>query len=84
MNSRKKKEEPDMSRIAVCRLLASVLALALAVSVLTAPASAKETKAVARANITLSSPLTLAGTQLAAGSYQLIADQSKVTVKKDG
>lgn len=73
-----------MSRIALYRLLASVLALALAVSVLVTPASAKETKAIAKASITLPSPLTLAGTKLAAGNYQLIADESKVTIKKDG
>ncbi len=73
-----------MSRIGVYRLLASVLALALVVSVVVSPASAKETKAAARANITLFSPHTLAGTQLAAGNYQLIANESKITVKKDG
>lgn len=73
-----------MSRVAVYRLLASVLALALVVSTAVAPASAKETKVIAKASITLPSPHTLGGTQLKAGNYLVIADESKVTVKKDG
>ena len=73
-----------MSRVAVYRLLASVLALALGVSAGVAPAFAKETKAVVKTNITLFSTHMLAGTELRAGNYQVIADESKVTVKKDG
>lgn len=73
-----------MSRVTVYRLLASVVVLALAVSAGVAPASAKETKAVVKTNITLFSNHMLAGTELKAGNYQVIADESKVTVKKDG
>ena len=73
-----------MSRVVVYRLLASVLALALAISAWVAPASAKETKAIAKTNITLFSTRMLAGKELKAGNYEVIADEAKVTLKKDG
>lgn len=73
-----------MSRVAVYRSLASVVALALAISAGVAFASPKETKAIAKTSITLSSTRMLSGTELTAGNYQVIADESKVTVKRDG
>jgi len=73
-----------MSRVAIYRLFASVLALALAVSAGVASVSAKETKVVVKTNITLFSTHILAGTKLKAGNYQVVAEESKVTVKKDG
>ena len=73
-----------MSRVAVYRLAASTLALALVLSAAVAFASPKETQAFAKSNITLFSTHMLAGTELKAGNYQLVASESKVTVKKDG
>jgi hypothetical protein len=72
----------SMSRVAVYHLLASVLVLALAVSAGVASVFAKETKAVVKTNITLFSAHMLAGTELKAGNYEVIADESKVTVKQ--
>ena len=72
-----------MSRVAVYRLVASMLALALVLSAAVVSASPKETQ-VAKSNVTLFSAHMLAGTELKAGNYQVVASESKVTVKKDG
>lgn len=73
-----------MSRVPVYRLLASVLVLSLVILARVAPVSANETKAVVKANITLFNAHMLAGTELKAGNYQIVADESKVTVMKNG
>jgi len=73
-----------MSRVAIYGLLASVLVLSLVISAGIAPVSAKETKAAVKADLTLFNSHMLAGTELKAGSYQIIADESKVTVMKKG
>ena len=64
-----------MSRRMFNTLLAALIVLALAF-----PAVAKPVKA----NILLTEPTKLAGKQLAAGEYQLVAEDTKVTLSQNG
>ena len=71
------------SRVVLHRILTVALVVALALPLVATPALAKDSGAV-KTSITLASPANLGGTTLKAGEYSVIADETKVTLKRDG
>ncbi|MFY9529304.1 MAG: hypothetical protein WBC04_25825 [Candidatus Acidiferrales bacterium] len=73
-----------MSRRSLIRLIAVLAVAAIAVPALAGIAVAKDSKdskATFKATLDLSSAATLGGTALKPGTYSLVADESKVTLK---
>lgn len=73
-----------MSLNVKCRMLAALTALALALPLAARGAAPKDSKSSARATVVLSQDATLAGKQVKAGTYEVKATESTVTLKQAG
>jgi hypothetical protein len=74
-----------MSRRSLIRLIAILTVAAIAVPTFTGIAVAKDSKdskATVKTTLDLASAASLGGTALKAGTYSLVADESKVTLKQ--
>jgi hypothetical protein len=72
-----------MSRRGINLMLAAFAALVMALPV-AARHDANDSKSTVKASMDLLQPTTLGGTQLKPGSYSVTADDSKVTLYRDG
>lgn len=66
------------------RLFAVFATLALTIALSAGLAHAKDPSTTFKSSLSLPSPATLGGKQLPAGSYSVIADESKITLKQGG
>jgi hypothetical protein len=73
-----------MTRSHFVRFSALILALALVLPAVTSVALAKEAKGTVKTDVTIASSVWLAGKELKAGNYSILADESKLTVSHDG
>jgi hypothetical protein len=73
-----------MSRSHFVRFSALILALALVLPAVTSLALAKEAKGTVKTDVTIATSVWLAGKELKAGEYSIVADDSKITVMHDG
>jgi hypothetical protein len=73
-----------MSRRQCSLVFTALAALLLLVPIAARSDSAKISKPLAKATMDLFNPATLSGTQLKAGTYLVSADDSKVTLSRDG
>ena len=73
-----------MSRGVVCRFSAALLALALLLPMTSQARGGKDSKSTARATMIFQNPVTLAGKQIKPGNYDILADESKVTIMQFG
>lgn len=71
-----------MSRRSLIRLIGMLAVAAIAVPALSGIAAAKDMKATVKTTLDLVSAATLGGKDLKPGTYDLIADESKVTFKQ--
>jgi hypothetical protein len=73
-----------MSRSHFVRFSALILALALVLPAVTSLALAKEAKGTVKTDVTIANSVWLAGKELKAGEYSIVADDAKVTVSHNG
>src|ERR1700733_13564912 len=73
-----------MTRSHFVRFSALILALALVLPAVTSLALAKEAKGTVKTDVTIATSVWLAGKELKAGNYSILADESKLTVSHDG
>jgi hypothetical protein len=78
------KEEKTMYRRQSSLVFTALAALVLLVPLAAYSDSAKISKPLAKTTVELFNPAKLAGMPLKAGSYQVSADQLKVTLSRDG
>ncbi len=71
-----------MSRRSLIRLIGMLAVAAITVSALSGIAVAKDMKATVKTTLDLFSAATLGGKELKPGTYSVIADESKVTLKQ--
>jgi hypothetical protein len=77
-------EEMKMTRRGMSLVLTVLAALALALPIAARAGDANPTRIIVSMSVDLSSPATLGGTALKAGSYSVKADSAKVTLLRGG
>ena len=73
-----------MTRSHFVRFSALILTLALVLPAVTSLALAKEAKGTVKTDVTIANSVWLAGKELKAGEYSIVADDAKVTVSHNG
>ena len=79
-----KQEEMKMNRRGMNLILTVLAALALALPIAARDGDTNPTKIIVSMSVDLSSPASLGGTMLKAGSYSVKADSAKVTLLRGG